>query len=112
MLPLFTSQNLAISDASVVFPPPDGPTNAICSPAFISSEIPSTALVFASSYENLTFLSETDASLILLSEVPFGSSFTSSISSILFSASSTIICDSPAYATFISVVVSVAVIRI
>ena len=34
-VPSETSQNLATNDANVVFPPPDGPTKAICSPGLI-----------------------------------------------------------------------------
>ena len=45
--PLFTSQKRAIREQRVVFPPPEGPTTAICSPAFIFIVIPSTALLSA-----------------------------------------------------------------
>lgn len=38
-----------ISDASVVLPPPDGPTNAIWEPALTESVMPSIAFAFASS---------------------------------------------------------------
>jgi len=54
MLPFVTSENRAIRRAIVVFPPPDGPTNATCSPARISRLIFFSASFEAPSYRNET----------------------------------------------------------
>ena len=58
--PSLTSQNLAIRLASVVLPPPDGPTSAICSPDLIFILISVNALLLASSYLKETLCTDTE----------------------------------------------------
>lgn len=62
ILPSVTSANLAISLASVVFPPPEGPTNATCSPAFILRLTSCSASFTAPGYLNETFSNVIDVS--------------------------------------------------
>ena len=112
ILPSVTSANLAISLASVVFPPPEGPTNATCSPAFILRLTSCSASFTAPGYLNETFSNVIDVSAGCFLSAVCSYGFLSIILLIRESASSTTIVFSPAYIIFVSVTVIIGVIII
>ena len=112
ILPSVTSANLAISLASVVFPPPEGPTNATCSPAFILRLTSCSASFAAPGYLNETFSNVIDVSAGCFLSAVCSNGFLSIILLIRESASSTTIVFSPAYIIFVSVTVIIGVIII
>ena len=107
-----TSANLAISLAIVVFPPPEGPTNATCSPVFILKLTSCSASFAAPVYLNDTLSNVIDVSAGCFLSAVCSNGFLSSIPLILESASSTSIVFSPAYIIFVSVTVIIGVIII